>query len=54
MGAVPEITDDNFSSEVLEATEPVLVDFKDHYVFGGGFHCATCDIRRRGTLKSYF
>ena len=27
MGAVPEITDDNFSSEVLEASEPVLVDF---------------------------
>ena len=27
MGAVPEITDDNFSSEVLESTEPVLVDF---------------------------
>ena len=27
MGAVPEITDDNFASEVLESTEPVLVDF---------------------------
>ena len=27
MGAVPEITDDNFSSEVLESSEPVLVDF---------------------------
>ena len=33
---------------------PVLVDFKDHYVFGGGLHCATLDVRRRGTLKSYF
>ena len=21
--------------------------------FGGGFHCATCDIRRRGGLTSY-
>jgi len=34
--------------------KPVLVDFKDHYIFGGGFHCATCDIRRRGSLESYF
>ena len=21
---------------------------------GGGFHCWTCDVRRRGTLESYF
>ena len=21
---------------------------------GGGFHCWTCDIRRRGTLESYY
>lgn len=34
--------------------EPVLVDFKDHYVFGGGLHCATLDVRRRGPLRSYF
>jgi glycine amidinotransferase len=34
--------------------KPVLVDFKDHYVFGGGLHCATLDVRRRGELKSYF
>ncbi|MEU9474385.1 amidinotransferase [Streptomyces sp. NPDC048191] len=34
--------------------KPVLVDFKDHYVFGGGLHCATLDVRRRGVLKSYF
>lgn len=27
MGAVAEINDDNFSSEVLESSEPVLVDF---------------------------
>jgi len=27
MGAVPEINDDNFNSEVLESSEPVLVDF---------------------------
>lgn len=33
---------------------PIPVDFKDHYVFGGGLHCATCDVRRRGPLKSYF
>jgi glycine amidinotransferase len=34
--------------------KPVPVDFKDHYVFGGGLHCVTCDVRRRGELKSYF
>lgn len=27
MGAVPEMNDDNFAAEVLEASEPVLVDF---------------------------
>lgn len=27
MGAVPELTDDNFAAEVLESSEPVLVDF---------------------------
>ena len=27
MSDVPEINDDNFSAEVLEAAEPVLVDF---------------------------
>jgi thioredoxin 1 len=27
MGHVNEVSDDNFSSEVLEASEPVLVDF---------------------------
>ena len=27
MGAVAELNDDNFSSEVLESSEPVLVDF---------------------------
>lgn len=42
----------NFFKEI--GLKPILVDFKDHYVFGGGFHCATCDIRRRGTLQSYF
>ncbi len=27
MGTVAELNDDNFSAEVLESTEPVLVDF---------------------------
>ena len=27
MGAINEVTDTNFQAEVLEATEPVLVDF---------------------------
>lgn len=29
-------------------------DFRHVMSFGGAFHCVTCDIRRRGTLKSYF
>lgn len=34
--------------------EPIPVPFQSFYMFGGGFHCATLDIRRRGTLQSYF
>lgn len=33
---------------------PVPVEFKNVMRFGGAFHCVTCDIRRRGTLESYF
>lgn len=33
---------------------PILCNFRNFYSFGGGFHCATMDVRRRGTLKSYF
>ena len=28
--------------------------FQNYYVYGGGFHCSTLDIRRRGGLESYF
>ncbi len=28
-------------------------NFKHFHTFGGGFHCATLDIRRQGTLESY-
>lgn len=34
--------------------EPVLCPFRNFNSFGGSFHCATADIRRRGTLQSYF
>ena len=34
--------------------KPVLVPFRNFLPFGGSFHCATADIRRRGELKSYF
>jgi len=34
--------------------KPITVDFKHFFPFGGGLHCSTCDIRRKGTLKSYF
>jgi glycine amidinotransferase len=34
--------------------EPIPCKFLHYAAFGGGFHCATLDIRRRGTLESYF
>jgi glycine amidinotransferase len=34
--------------------KPIPCKFRNNYKFGGSFHCATCDIRRKGTLKSYF
>jgi glycine amidinotransferase len=34
--------------------KPIPVPFRNFMSFGGAFHCATCDIRRRGTLQSYF
>ena len=33
---------------------PIPVDLTDAFVFGGAFHCWTCDIRRKGGLESYF
>jgi glycine amidinotransferase len=34
--------------------EPVPCAFLNYGPFGGSFHCATLDIRRRGSLQSYF
>ena len=34
--------------------EPIECPFWDFETIGGGFHCATVDIRRRGSLQSYF
>ncbi len=34
--------------------EPIPCDFLSYGPFGGAFHCATLDVRRRGTLQSYF
>ncbi|HYD73493.1 MAG TPA: amidinotransferase [Candidatus Binatia bacterium] len=34
--------------------EPMPLPFRENYRFGGSFHCATVDIRRRGGLQSYF
>ncbi|GHJ11322.1 amidinotransferase [Micromonospora humidisoli] len=33
---------------------PVKCDFRHFNSFGGSFHCATVDVRRRGSLQSYF
>ncbi|CAM9382634.1 unnamed protein product, partial [Ectocarpus sp. 8 AP-2014] len=32
----------------------IKVPFRHFLPFGGSFHCATCDVRRTGTLQSYF
>lgn len=32
----------------------ITVPFDKVYKFGGGFHCCTSDIRRRGKMESYF
>ena len=32
---------------------PIPVDFDAVGAFGGSFHCASLDVRRRGTLESY-
>jgi glycine amidinotransferase len=34
--------------------KPIECDFYNFESIAGGIHCATLDIRRRGTLKSYF
>jgi glycine amidinotransferase len=34
--------------------DPIPVAFRNYYPFGGSFHCATVDVRRRGSLQSYF
>jgi glycine amidinotransferase len=34
--------------------EPIPCPFLSYAVFGGAFHCATLDVRRRGELRSYF
>lgn len=33
---------------------PITCAFSSYMAFGGSFHCATLDIRRRGELHSYF
>lgn len=34
--------------------EPIPIPFRNFYPFGGSVHCATLDVRRRGSLTSYF
>ncbi len=34
--------------------KPILCNFDFYFPFLGAFHCATLDVRRRGTLQSYF
>ncbi len=34
--------------------EPIPISFLNYAFYGGSFHCATLDVRRRGGLQSYF
>jgi len=34
--------------------QPITCSFRNFNSFGGSFHCATLDVRRNGTLQSYF
>ncbi|MDD9983910.1 MAG: hypothetical protein OXU81_21545, partial [Gammaproteobacteria bacterium] len=34
--------------------EVLPVPFRDAYAFGGGLHCATGDVFRRGDCEDYF
>jgi glycine amidinotransferase len=34
--------------------KPIPCSFRSFNAFGGSFHCATLDVRRRGALESYF
>lgn len=38
----------------LAGISTIKVSIRHANSLGGGFHCWTCDIRRRGTLQSYF
>lgn len=34
--------------------KPIPCSIYNVFALGGGFHCITCDVRRKGELKSYF
>ncbi|KAJ1467796.1 hypothetical protein T484DRAFT_1857530 [Baffinella frigidus] len=42
--------------EVFEdqGLDVITLPFRSVFEFGGSFHCATADVRRRGEMKSYF
>ena len=47
--------EDNFVRQLKAwGFEPIECPFWDFETIGGGFHCATVDMRRRGSLQSYF
>jgi glycine amidinotransferase len=52
---VVEAAEAELSKELERAgLTPIRVPFAFFGAFGGGFHCATADVRRRGKLESYF
>lgn len=43
-----------FSSSLFTGIKTIKVNIRHANSLGGGFHCWTTDVRRRGTLQSYF
>jgi glycine amidinotransferase len=39
---------------IVRGFEPIDIPFGSYGPFGGSLHCATLDIRRRGSLQCYF
>lgn len=51
---IVERQDENMISMLKKwGFSPILCNFRNFNSFGGSFHCATLDIRRKGTLQSY-
>jgi glycine amidinotransferase len=52
---IVEASDDPMIAAIRKfGLDPIPCPFRNFNSFGGGFHCATLDVRRTGVLESYF